>query len=213
MKDFPVFTTQYGAASLIMKEIPYQKTAYVIIRDSLEPEKLIAECADFCLVCGAEKIYATGHEALERRPFHTAMWQMNCRAGLLADTDAALWPVQADTLEYWREIYNQKVIRVPNGAWMTRADADAMLQKGDGYFIHRGQTLLGIGRVSGDLIDWVAAVQPGAGADVVLALAHGASEETLKLTVASANERAVRLYERLGFLKTRELSRWYRIFG
>ena len=141
------------------------------------------------------------------------MWQMNCRAGLLADTDAALWPVQADTLEYWREIYNQKVIRVPNGAWMTRADADAMLQKGDGYFIHRGQTLLGIGRVSGDLIDWVAAVQPGAGADVVLALAHGASEETLKLTVASANERAVRLYERLGFLKTRELSRWYRISG
>ena len=213
MKDFPVFTTQYGAASLIMKEIPYQKTAYVIIRDSLEPEKLIAECADFCLVCGEEKIYATGHEALERRPFHTAMWQMNCRAGLLADTDAALWPVQADTLEYWREIYNQKVIRVPNGAWMTRADADAMLQKGDGYFIHRGQTLLGIGRVSGDLIDWVAAVQPGAGADVVLALAHGASEETLKLTVASANERAVRLYERLGFLKTRELSRWYRISG
>ena len=157
MKDFPVFTTQYGAASLIMKEIPYQKTAYVIIRDSLEPEKLIAECADFCLVCGAEKIYATGHEALEHRPFHTAMWQMNCRAGLLADTDAALWPVQADTLEYWQEIYNQKVIRVPNGAWMTRADADAMLQKGDGYFIHRGQTLLGIGRVSGDLIDWVAA--------------------------------------------------------
>lgn len=213
MKDFPVFTTQYGAASLIMKEIPYQKTAYVIIRDSLEPEKLIAECADFCLVCGAEKIYATGHEALERRPFHTAMWQMNCRAGLLADTDAALWPVQADTLEYWREIYNQKVIRVPNGAWMTRADADAMLQKGDGYFIHRGQTLLGIGRVSGDLIDWVAAVQPGAGADVVLALAHGASEETLKLTVASTNERAVRLYERLGFLKARELSRWYRISG
>ena len=141
------------------------------------------------------------------------MWQMNCRAGLLADTDAALWPVQADTLEYWQEIYNQKVIRVPNGAWMTRADADAMLQKGDGYFIHRGQTLLGIGRVSGDLIDWVAAVQPGAGADVVLALAHGASEETLKLTVASANERAVRLYERLGFLKTRELSRWYRISG
>ena len=35
MKDFPVFTTQYGVASLIMKEIPYQKTAYVIIRDSL----------------------------------------------------------------------------------------------------------------------------------------------------------------------------------
>ena len=56
MKDFPVFTTQYGAASLIMKEIPYQKNAYVIIRDSLEPEKLIAECPDLCLVSHADKL-------------------------------------------------------------------------------------------------------------------------------------------------------------
>lgn len=213
MKDFPVFTTQYGAASLILKEIPYQQTAYIIIRDSLEPEKLIAECADFCRVCGAETLYATGHAALESRPFHTAMWQMCCQADALPDTDAALWPVQAETLEFWQEIYNQKVKQVPNGAWMTQADGKEMLQKGDGYFIHRGQTLLGIGRVSADCIDWVAAVQPGAGADVVLALAHGATEETLKLTVASANEKAVRLYERLGFTRTKELSRWYRISG
>lgn len=211
MKNIPVFTTENGAATLILKEIPYQQKAYVIIRDSLEPEKLIKECRDFCTACGAEFVYATGHGVLERSPFHTAMWRMRCAAEPLADTDAALWPVQEKTLETWRGIYNEKVRRVPNGAWMTLEDGREMLKKGDGYFVHRGDTLLGIGRASGDAIDWVAAVQPGGGRDVVLALAHALTGETVSLTVASANEKAVRLYENLGFLRAEELSRWYRL--
>lgn len=211
MKDIPVFTTEYGVASLVLREIPYQKTAYVTVQDSLEPDKLVGECVSFCSACGAERIYAKGHGYLEQYPFHTAVWQMNCHRERLGDTDAALWPVQKETLEYWREIYNQKVPRVPNGAWMTLADGEEMLEKGDGYFIHRGETLLGIGRASGSWIDWVAAVQPGAGRDVVLALSHALMEEVLSLTVASTNEKAVRLYEGLGFMKVKELSKWYRI--
>lgn len=211
MKDFPIFTTEYGVASLILREIPYQAAAYVTIQDSLEPEKLIAECASFCRMCGAEEIYAAGHEVLETRPFHTAMWEMRCDASVLPDTDAALWPVQEETLEQWQRIYNEKVRRVPNGAWMTAKDAREMLKKGDGYFVHRGDVLLGIGKVSGSCIDWIASVQPGAGRDVVAALAHAAMADTLTLTVASANEKALRLYEKLGFLKTREISRWYRV--
>lgn len=211
MKDIPVFTTEYGVASLVLREIPYQKTAYVTVQDSLEPDKLVGECVGFCSACGAERIYAKGHGYLEQYPFHTAVWQMNCHRERLADTDAALWPVQQETLEAWRGIYNQKVPRVPNGAWMTVADGEEMLKKGDGYFVHRGETLLGIGRASGSWIDWVAAVQPGAGRDVVLALSHALMEEVLSLTVASVNEKAVRLYESLGFMKTKELSTWYRI--
>lgn len=212
MKDFPVFTTQYGAASLVLREIPYQGTAYITIRDSLEAEKLLAQCEEFCRVCGAEKIYASGHVILESKPFYTAMWQMRCAKDSLPDTDAALWPVQAQTLESWKKIYNDKVKKVPNGAWMTQADAADMLKAGDGYFIHRGQTLLGIGRVSAEELRWVASCQPGAGRDVVSALAYTVTEESVSLTVASVNEKAVKLYERLGFVKTREISRWYRIF-
>lgn len=211
MKDIPMFTTENGVATLILKEIAYQQTAYVIIRDSLEPEKILAECAGFCRACGAERVYATGHPALESRPFFTAMWEMTCLASALADTDAALFPVQERTLETWRSIYNEKVTRVPNGAWMTRADGEKMLKKGDGYFVHRGETLLGIGRASGEVIDWVAAVRPGAGRDVVLALAHAITEEKLTLTAASANEKAVTLYESLGFARAKEISKWYRV--
>lgn len=211
MKDIPVFTTEYGVASLVLKEIPYQGTAYVILRDSLEPVNLVEECAGFCVACGAEYVYATGHAVLERWPFYTAIWQMQCERMSLQNTDAALWPVQEHTLERWRSIYNENVRKVPNGAWMTRKDGVQMLEKGDGYFIHRGEELLGIGRAAGNVIDWVAATKPGAGQEVVAALAHAITDDTVTLTVASANERAVHLYERLGFVKTKEISRWYRL--
>ena len=65
MKDFPMFTTEYGVASLLLKEIPYKETAYIIIRSSQEPEELLKECISFCRMVGAEKIYARGHEFLE----------------------------------------------------------------------------------------------------------------------------------------------------
>ncbi len=211
MRDFPVFTTEYGVASLILKEIPYQETAYILIRDSLEPEKLVAECVSFCRACGAERIYATGHPELEKWPFFTAMLELRCSLASLPDTDAALWPVQEQTLSRWRALYNQKVKRVPNGAWMTEADGREMLKKGDGYFVHRGDTLLGIGRASGGRIDWVAALLPGAGREVVAALAHALAEDTATLTAASANEKAIRLYQSMGFLPVQELSRWYRV--
>lgn len=211
MRDFEVFPTQYGVASLVLKEIPYQGTAYITIRDSQEPEKLLKECVGFCTMCGAERIYATGHEILTQYPILTAMLELRCPRDSLPDTDAALWPVQERTLPRWREIYNQKVRKIPNGAWMTQRDGQQMLKTGDGYFIHRGEQLLGIGRARDGRIDWVAAVMPGAGRDTVAALTHALWEDTVTLTVASANKKAVRLYESLGFVKTREISRWYQV--
>lgn len=211
MKDFPVFTTEYGVASLVLKEIPYQGAAYITLQDTLDPEKLLEECVSFCRVCGAEAVYATGHEILESYPVYTAMWEMCCAWESIPDTDAGLFPVVAPTLEQWREIYNEKVRKVPNGAWMTQADAKKMLAEGDGYFIHRDGELLGIGRAAGDTIDWVASVQPGAGREVVAALNHAVIADAVKLTVASANTKAVALYESLGFVRAREISRWYRV--
>jgi ribosomal protein S18 acetylase RimI-like enzyme len=209
MRDIPFFETQYGVASLVLKEIPYQQAAYITILDAWEPEELLAECMRFCRMCGAEYIYATGHPCLEGRALYTAMWELRRSAQGVADTDAALWPVQEQTLEQWRNIYNEKVRRLPNAAWMSQRDSKEMLVKGDGYFIHRGEELLGIGRASGDTIDWVAAIKPGAGRDVVCALAHALWCDTIRLTVASVNEKALVLYQSLGFVKTKEISRWF----
>jgi len=32
MRDIPVFTTQYGVASLVLKEIPYKKRAHITLQ-------------------------------------------------------------------------------------------------------------------------------------------------------------------------------------
>lgn len=213
MKDFPVFTTEFGVASLVLKEIPYQGMAYIIIRDSLEPEKLLEECVGFCRACGAERIYATGHDFLEKYPLYTVQALMCCDRARIPDTDAALFPVQEKTLAQWMEIYNRKITAVPNGAWMTSRDGQEMLKRGDGYFVHRQGTLLGTGIASGDRIDWVASVVPGGGWDVVCALSHAITADTASLTVSMDNEKALRLYERVGFVVTKKISSWHSVFG
>ena len=211
MKNFPFFTTEYGVAALTLREIPYQGKAYIKILDTQEAELLLKECVDFCRMVGAEEIFASGHPALESYPLHTALWHLRCGTEAIGETDAALWPVQEETATQFRSIYNEKVKNLPNSVWMDAAEEKAMLKKGDGYFVHRNGTLLGIGRVKGEEIRFLASVHPGAGAAVVRALAHAVTGESITLEVASSNQKALDLYTRLGFIKTVELSRWYKI--
>ena len=211
MKNFPFFTTEHGVAALTLREIPYQGKAYIKILDTQEPELLLKECVDFCRAVGAEKIFASGHDMLESYPIHTALWHMRTHKESLGETDASLWPVQEETATQFRSIYNNKAKKLPNSVWMDETEEKAMLKEGDGYFIHRDGILLGIGRVTGEEIRFVASVQPGAGADVVRALAHAVTGEAVILEVASTNQKALDLYTRLGFIKAAELSRWYKI--
>lgn len=212
MKDLPVFTTENGVASLTLREVPTQGCAYIRLQASEELDKLLEDCIGFCRMVGAERVYASGNTILEALPLHTALWEMTCLRESLDETDAALWPVQEQTLEEFQKLYNQKIASVPNAAWMTDVEAKRMLAAGEGYFIHRGENFLGIGMVSGEKILFVASFVPGAGEEVVRALAHAAAGDRITLEVASENHKAVALYERLGFIKVREISRWYRVF-
>lgn len=209
MRDFPVFTTGNGVGSITLKEVPYKGIAYIKIQSTQQPDAFLQECVDFCKMTGAEKIYATGHDILEKYPLHTAVLQMSVLRDTLPDTDAALFPVTEKTAERWRNIYNEKMYAVPNSSTMTRGDMKTLMQQGGGYFVHRREELLGIGIARGDKVETVIAVKPGAGREVMLALCSSLCSERVVLEVASVNERAIRLYENLGFLKTAELTRWY----
>ncbi|MBO5892050.1 MAG: hypothetical protein J6Q30_04980 [Oscillospiraceae bacterium] len=209
MKDIPVFTTEYGVASLILAQIPYREEGYIHVQSSLEPKLLLEECAQFLRACGAERIYATGKDIPQNLPVYTELVQMQISKDALPETEAALWPVLPENLSQWTDIYNQKTARIPMGAWMTDPKRKELLASGEGYFVHKNGKLLGIGRVSADTIHFVASVSPGAGADVMAALAGAATEPVLQLTVASTNEKALKLYENLGFLKIRQISTWY----
>ena len=211
MRDMPVFTTEFGAASLTLKEIPYKKEAYIQLQDSLDPELLLEECVDFCRCAGAEKIFASGHDFLQKYPVHTTVIRMQCRRNELRDTDAALFPVQKETLEEFRCIYNDRMQSVPNASYMTARDAEQYLQERGCYFIHCRGDLLGIGIVSGNEICAVASVMRGSGEDIILALNQCLAGETVIVETASNNIPAISLYERLGFVKISEISKWYEI--
>ena len=208
MRDIPVFTTENGAASLVFSQIPYTQKAYIRIQDTSLGEEFIKECVSFCMAAGAKSVYATGHSVCEIYPEHTAVIEMRADRCAVLASDASLFPVTEKTAERWREIYNKKVCNVPAGSWMTAQQAGNMQ---DCYFIHRNGELLGTGKASGDRIHWVASCKPGAGKDVVQALCHTLTGNSVTLEVASANTKAIRLYENLGFIRTKELLRWYQV--
>ena len=211
MRDFPVFTTQYGVASLVLKEIPYTGRGYIVMRSTLDPEALLNECMEFCVAVGAEQVYASGDQWLQKFPFHTSILKMQCPRDSLEETEAALWPVEEKTLEHWRMLYNEKSIKIPNGAWLSERECKNLLKEADAYFVHWDHQLLGTGLVTNNEILWVSSLVQGKGAEVVRALAHAMTTDVLELDVASENKKAFDLYKRLGFIVIEEKSRWYRV--
>ena len=209
MRDFPLFTTEHGAAGLVLREIPYKGIAYVTIHDTLQPKELLQDCVEFCKLAGAEKIYATGHAVLEDYPLYTKVLKMQQLSESLPESDAMLFPVTEKTAEQWRLLHNEKMRDIPNASTMTRQDMDKLLTRGAGYFVHRDGELLGIGIAAGDTVESLAAAKPGMGETVLLALCSVLSSDTVVLEVASMNTPAMRLYQRLGFQITGEMSHWY----
>lgn len=211
MVDFPFFDTENGVSSLILKEVPYRKTAYIRILD-VQPENLkahLGECAAFCRAVGGERIYAAGHPGLADYPFYTSVTEMTGTGQ--TENPACLFPVTEKTVSRWREIYNRRMAQVDN-AQTLEARQEAELLAGGAYFVHEAGELLGIGWLKGNKLLALASVKPGAGERVLQTMMSLCLGETLHLEVASTNEKARRLYERLGFCPGREISRWYRVW-
>lgn len=211
MRDIPVFTTENGAAGLVLKEIPYKGIAYITIHSSVQPVELLKECVAFCKMAGAEKVYATGHELLETYPLYTTVVKMQQLRESLKEGDDCLFPVTEETAEQWRGIYNEKMRPVPNAATITREDMKKHLSQGGCYFVHDGTGLLGIGLLQEEKIAAIAACGPGAGERVLRTLCNGMFSEMVTVEVASNNAPAMGLYQRLGFQKIAEISHWYQV--
>jgi hypothetical protein len=211
LRDIPAFTTQNGLASLTLSEIPYTHKAYIRIHDSQHVKDFLDECCSFCRAIGAQEIYAAGHEYLANYPLQTKILRMCRMRENLPDTDAALLPMQQKTLDQWRNLYNERMHGIDNCAYMTHVKAEEYLEKGNAYFIHQGDTLLGFGAASEERVEALGSVVPGSGEDILLALNHALTGERICVEVATSNTRAMRLYQRLGFFATEELSVWYKI--
>ena len=212
MKDIPMFTTDSGVSSLILKEIPYKQLAFIHVQDvqtgQLKPH--LEECISFCRMLGAEKILAKGHEELQSYPLHSVVVEMTLMHDQ-REPEANLWPVTQESVAKWREIYNEAMGKFDNHATLTFHDEKRIVQSGGAYFVHRDGALLGIGWMDGQELLALVSVIPGMGETVARTLFTTVGSDKITLEVVSDNLRAVKLYERMGFVKTREVSRWYRL--
>lgn len=211
MKDFPMFTTEFGVASLILREIPYRGEAYILIRDTKQPDELLQECVSFCRLCGAEKVYARGHDITQRYPLHCIVYEMRAPVQVDESKVENLWPVTEETVTQWRELMNGKMRQVDNSGTLVKKEEREILDSGGAYFVHHGGQLLGAGWLDGDELKLLAASQSGAGERVLHTLLSLIPSQEVKLEVVSTNKRAIRLYEKYGFVKTAECKRWYQV--
>lgn len=211
MRDFPAFETDFGTAGLVLNQIPYTKTAYIHMINILDKEMLLLEAVDFCVAAGAEIIYLCDDEVKTDEQNVVHIYEMKQIVAALRDTDACLIPLTDDMLERWLEIYHKKMNGVDHSAHISYFEGKKMVLKGGCYFVHKDGTLLGIGQAYDNTVSCIAAVIPGAGADVLSALCHGLSSETVRVEVASTNLKAIRFYEKIGFVKTGIIRTWYRV--
>lgn len=213
MKDIPLFTTDYGVASLVLAEIPYKQVAFVHIRD-VQPGELkehLEQCVSFCRAAGAEKVLASGHPELESYPVDSVIEEMSM-AYEQQEPQAMLWPVTEETVAQWRALYNEAMAEWDNHTTLTSFHEKAILNSGGAYYVHQEGELLGLGWVEGDQLLAVVSLQPGRGEIVARTLFTAMNTDRITLEVVASNARAVALYRRIGFVKTQELRRWYKIF-
>lgn len=211
MKDFPFFATEFGVAGLELREIPYRGEAYIRIREVVPGKlgQLVEECASFCRMAGAERVYAQGHPELSEWPLHTAVLEMRGTAWVEKEKLACLFPVTEATVSRWRQLCNEAMGSVDNAATLEARDEEHILREPGAYFVHDNGRLLGIGWLKDGELRTVAAMQRGVGERVMHTMMSLAEGEPIRLEVASTNTRAIRLYERLGFVTVGEQSRWY----
>ena len=211
MKDFPFFATEFGVAGLELREIPYRGEAYIRIREVVPGKlgQLVEECASFCRMAGAERVYAQGHPGLSEWPLHTAVLEMRGTAWVEKEKLACLFPVTEATVSRWRQLCNEAMGSVDNAATLEARDEEELLREPGAYFVHDNGQLLGIGWLKDGELRTVAAMQRGVGERVMHTMMSLAEGEPIRLEVASTNTRAIRLYERLGFVTVGEQSRWY----
>ena len=210
MRDIPLFTTENGIASLILREIPASRAAYVHLRSSETPEMLISECIEFCRAAGAERVYGAGHPCLEAYPRYTTLLTLKGTADGIGQTSLALFPATERTWQDFCRIYNEKMAAVPTANKMRLLDRKTYEKSA--YFVHKNGVLYGIGIAQDDEILAIAACQKGAGREVLAALCQVLTGEVIHLQVAENNISAMKLYTRCGFLPAGERIDWYKIF-
>lgn len=211
MRNIPNFTTEYGAAALVLQEIPLRQEAYCLVQWAVPGNEgaLLEECARFCRMAGADRVYATGLTCPGEPAFQ--LLGMTASKQSIPETDAALWPLLPEGFPDFHRIYNEAMATVPAARSIGEGDQARLLAQGGCYFVHRGKTLLGLGQVEENRLLSIVSCVPGQGRWVAAALLSAVQADTVELQVASTNTRALHLYRRMGFVTVGVAEEWWEI--
>lgn len=218
MKDIPIFTTPAGTASLILREIPYKKTACVFIRSVLPGgmETVLSDCRTFCVQAGAERVLVTADEPLDLPLDHEMLELSRSKSGLpFLEEPARLEPLTWENAPDYQSVYNRLFATIPTAATCDKTALSRLVPSGTAFLTRMDGKPAGIGVAEGSELRVVGVLPEyrGLGCRLTLTLLEKLEGPDLFLSVSSTNKPALRLYERLGFQNRRILGRWYLLTG
>ncbi|MDR0889756.1 MAG: GNAT family N-acetyltransferase [Oscillospiraceae bacterium] len=212
MRDIPIFTSEFGVASLTLREIPLRGEAYVFVRGVFRtlPE-LLAHCAQFCRAAGANRVYFGGEADFSAYPRYAQLIRRSIARKNLPPAPKALrvQAVTQDTAPLWEQLYNRSMLAVPAAQSCTPVETQSLAAAQEAFFVRENDEIVGLGRVRGNQLLALASLRKGSGAQVLCALARQMACEEITLLCAAENERAMHLYDRLGFSRGESTACWY----
>ena len=219
MNNIPVFTSQGGTATLILREIPVSQRAYILLRTVLPgmAENLVAECASFSRMCGAEEVFASWADG--DLPFLPPAYDIYLlhvsKSALPEGKPVQLVPMTPENDAIYQRIYNRCFSQVSHAASYDRGQIARIYREHQKAFLalDAENRPYGIGELHGDELAAIAVLpnHRGTGTDLAISLLQLCPGEDLKVTVASDNEAAMHLYEKLGFHLAGVESKWFRV--
>ena len=124
-----------------------------------------------------------------------------------------LVPLTRENSRDYLRIYNRCFETVPGAATYGQRDLDRLYDQDLAWLARRDGQFAAVAEISGEGLESIAVLPEfrGLGFDLAAAVLQMVPSLTVRLKVASTNDRAKRLYQRLGFVEAETVSRWWRV--
>lgn len=220
MNNIPVYVSPGGTATLILREIPHKKTAYILLRTTLAGKlpELTEDCVRVCREFGAEHCYLSAEDPSITPPLPHAYDILRLR--VQKDTlpppvcPMGLVPMSPANDSIYQRIYNRCFREVSHTLTYEKDQLERIYREGHQAFLAMAPEGIpcGMGELHGNELAAVALLPEyrGRGRDLTLSLLARCPGPELTVTVVSDNERALNLYDALGFTVTGKESAWYK---